>query len=228
MVRLILLLSAVLLFPLMIKSQGTILVEPLTFVLHGNPSQADIHFDVRVTNTSNEDININWAKRMRNEPSAWADYICDKTACWDTTFNSNPINKPNELAPGEFFNVQVHVMPFQKLGTGDYELNLVDVQGNILTTVTGTVIIDESTSVKENNYAKLSVFPNPTSDYFEVTETPGLRYVEVYNIVGNKVRTFDAVPQKQYYVGDLTDGIYLVRMTSSSSKVLKTIRLSKR
>ena len=132
------------------------------------------------------------------------------------------------MPPGDTFNIEVHLLPFQREGTGDYELNLLDEDGNTLATVTGTFIIDQTTAVKDVSNSRLTVFPNPTTDFFEVTEAPGLRYVEIFNIVGNKVRSFDAVPQKQYYVGDLSDGIYLVRLTTASKKVLKTIRLSKR
>ena len=227
MVRLILFLFAILLFPLMIKGQ-VIVVEPLTFTIHGNPNQLDIHKDVHVTNTSNETLDLFWSKRMRNEPAPWGDYICDKTTCWDTSYNANPMNKPNTIGPGESFDIQVHVMPFQREGTGDYELTISDKEGNVLATVTANVVIDQTTAVKDAANSRLTVFPNPTTDFFEVSEAPGLRYVEIFNIVGNKVRSYDAVPQKQYYVGDLSDGIYLVRLTTASKKVLKTIRLSKR
>lgn len=227
MVRLILFLFAILFFPLIIKGQ-VIVVEPLTFTLHGNPSQYDLKKKIHVTNISNETLNLYWSKRTRNEPSPWADYICDKTTCWDSSFLSNPANKPNVMPAGDTFNIEVHLLPFQREGTGDYELNLMDEDGNILATITGLFIIDQTTAVKDVSTSRLTVFPNPTTDFFEVSEAPGLRYVEIFNIVGNKVRSFDAVPQKQYYVGDLSDGIYLVRLTTASKKVLKTVRLSKR
>ena len=228
MVRLLLFLLAILVVPLVVKGQVSITVDPLTFVLTGNPSQPDIHYDVHVTNTSNETTNIFWSKRMRNQPVAWQSYICDKTACWDQSFNSCPLDKPNVLAPGETMAIQVHLQPFQTEGTGTYELNLLDNLGNVITTVNAVFTIDQSTAVKEAGESRLTIFPNPTAEFFEVSETPGLRYVEVFNIVGSKVKAFDAGPQKQYNVGDLSDGIYLVRLLSSSKKVLKTIRLSKR
>ena len=93
----------------------------------------------------------------------------------------------------------------------------------------GEVCILNSVATNDNNSSsKLSVYPNPTTDYFQVSELPGLKSIELFNIVGKKIRTFDAAPEKQYYVGDMVDGIYLVRMLSSTKKVLKTIRLSKR
>ena len=113
-------------------------------------------------------------------------------------------------------------------GSADYELNILDEVGNVLANVSGEIVINNTTAVKDANLTKLTVYPNPTTEYFKVTDIPGLKDIQLYNIIGNKVKTFEAAPQKQYYVGDLTDGIYLVRLESASGKVIKTIRLSKR
>lgn len=228
MVRLLLFFSVLLLVPFTLRGQVSITVDPLNFTLAGHPSQADIHYDVIITNITNETINLLWSKRMRNQPTNWESYICDKTACWDESFNSCPPDKPNTLAAGDTMSIQVHLNPFQTEGTGTYELNILDENGAVITTVNAVFTIGQSTAVKETNESKLTVFPNPTSEFFKVSDTPGLRYVELFNIVGNKIKSFDAAPQKQYSVGDLPDGIYLVRLMNSSKKVIKTIRLSKR
>jgi hypothetical protein len=181
-----------------------------------------------VTNTSNETASIFWSKRMLNQPDNWLSWICDKNLCYEPPINSCPSSKPNVLAANESMDLQVHLNPLLVEGTCDYEVTLLDVNGNELAVIPGACEISNTTAIKETNDLKLTVFPNPTTDFFAVTETPGLKYIEVFNIVGNKVKTFEAVPNRQYYVGDLADGIYLVRLANASKKVLKTIRLSKR
>ena len=228
MVRLLLFFCTLLLIPTLSQGQVSISVDPQTFVLTGHPTQTDIPYHIQVTNTSNETLNLHWSKRMTNNPVSWLSWVCDKTTCYDPSFNANPASKPNVLAPGEAMDLQIHMNPVLVEGSADYEIHLLDGSGNLLTTITGTFLINNTTAVKETNDLKLTVFPNPTADFFEVSETAGLRYVQIFNITGNKVRAFDAAPQKQYYVGDLADGIYLVRLISSSNKVLKTVRLSKR
>lgn len=227
MVRHVLFLFSILLSSIIIRAQVPV-VEPASFVITGNPSQTDISYHVHVTNTSNETIHLFWSKEMINQPSQWLSWICDENRCYFPTINSCPVDKPNILEPGESIDLQVHMNPAQVEGTGNYELTVIDNSGNLIETVEGTILISASTAVKDANDLKLTLFPNPTVDFFEVSETPGLRYIEVFNIIGNKVRSFDSAPQKQYYVGDLTDGIYLVRLVSASKKVLKTVRLSKR
>ena len=228
MVRLLLFFSAIFLFSLAGIGQVTVSVEPTSFVLTGNPLQPDIAYHIEVTNTSSVTASIYWSKNMTNHPASWTSWICDKSICYGPEFNANPVNKPNVLAPGESFDLQVHMNPDSIEGTADYVLNIIDDLGNILTVINGEFLINNTTGIKENSLSKLTVFPNPATEYFKVSEIPNLKHIELFNIVGNKVRSFDAVPQKQYYVGDLTDGIYLVRLLSTNGKIIKTIRLSKR
>jgi Secretion system C-terminal sorting domain len=228
MVRLLLFLTLILSIPLVSRGQVTVSVDPPTFVLTGNPTQTDVSYHVQVTNTSADTAKIFWSKRMNNNPVSWTSWICDKNLCYTPKVNSCPILKPNLLAPGESFELQIHMDPAQLEGSADYQATLLDDQGNSLFVITGEFLISNSTAVKETNEAKLSIFPNPATDFFKVSDIPGLNNIELFNIVGNKVRSFEAVPQKQYYVGDLTDGIYLVRLESAGGKVIKTIRLSKR
>lgn len=215
-----------LLLPVYAKAQITVTADPSPFVITGTPSQTDIAAHIQVTNTSATSINLFWSKRMTNNPANWQSWICDKNLCYTPDIHFTPPSKPNVLAPGEYFDLQVHMNPAQTEGTGTYDLNLIDDQGNTIMTIPGQLIISIASSTKDQGDSKLTVYPNPTQDYFQVSETPGLRYVEIFNIVGNKMKSFDAAPQRQYYVSDLADGMYLVRLVSSTGKVLKTIRLS--
>lgn len=228
MVRLLLFLTLILSIPLVSRGQVTVSVDPATFVLTGNPSQTDVSYHIQVTNTSAVSASIFWSKRMTNNPVPWTSWICDKNFCYLPTVHSCPSINPNLLGPGESFELQIHMNPLQVEGSADYQVTILDDVGNSLFVITGEFLISNSTAVKETNETKLSIFPNPATDFFKVNDIPGLSTIELFNIVGNKVRSFEAVPQKQYYVGDLTDGIYLVRLESAGGKVIKTIRLSKR
>lgn len=210
---------------------GQLTIHPSTFVLTGNPSENDVTIHIEVTNNQSFDAYVLWSRVVESAPASWLTWICDKNLCYLPTANACAPNKPNILAPGEKMDIQIHVNPAAVEGSTPYNITFMDYEDPtiILGNVTGEVIISNTVSTKNNpSQSNLSVYPNPTSDYFQVSETPGLRYIELFNIVGNKVRSFDAIPQKQYNVADLTDGIYLVRMLTSTGKIIKTIRLSKR
>lgn len=210
---------------------GQITISPSSFVLSGVPSNNDVNIHIDVTNTSQFDVSILWAREVASAPGEWLTWICDKNLCYLPTANACSPTKPNVLAPGEKMDFQIHVNPGNVEGSTPYEIIFTDYgDPNIeLGRVQGEVVIDNSVSTKNNpTQSNLTIFPNPTTDAFQVSEATGVKYIEVFNIVGNKVRSFDAVPNKQYTVGDLPDGMYLVRLMTSTGKIIKTIRLSKR
>jgi hypothetical protein len=226
MKRLVPFLFTLLLLPVMVK--GQISVDPSSFILTGNPSQTDITYHITVTNTTPQTANLFWSFRMTGNPATWLTWVCDRNLCYTPETTSCPANKPNILLPNESMDLQIHMNPRETEGTADYLISILNESGNILFTVDGDFLISQTSAVTRPSDTKLTVYPNPTPDYFQVSELPGLRYIELYNIIGNKMKSFDAVPQKQYYVGDLNEGIYLVRLVASNGKVLKTVRLSKR
>ena len=212
-------------------AQISISIDPGTYVLTGNPSNPDVNIHLSVVNNSPFEVGLLWSRTVESAPPGWLTWICDKNLCYLPTANASAPNKPNLLAPGEHMDFQIHVNPLSLEGSTPYDITLYDYTEPTvpLAHIEGEVIISNSVSVEENSAsAKLTVFPNPTSDFFQVSDIAGLKSIDIYNIVGSKVRSYDAAPQKQYYVGDMNDGIYLIRLVSSSKKVLKTIRLSKR
>jgi hypothetical protein len=212
-------------------SQASLTITPGTFVLTGNPANNDVSMHIEVKNNSNFDAFILWSRVVESAPVGWLTWICDKNLCYLYTADACSPSKPNILAPGEKMDFQIHVNPNAIEGSTPYDIVFTDYEDPtiILGQVEGQVNISNTVSTKNNpSQSNLSVYPNPTSDYFQVSDTPGLKYIELFNIVGNKVRSFDALPQKQYAVSDLTDGIYLVRLMTSTGKIIKTIRLSKR
>lgn len=211
-------------------AQNSVSVSPANFVLTGQPSESDVHVYINVTNTSANDIGVHWARTVSGAPANWLTWICDKNLCYIPQANQSSPTKPNMLAPGETMQLQVHVNPGNVIGSADYQIVLTDMEDAnlVLATIHGDVLIGSTSTNQPVSGSGLTVFPNPTTDYFQVSETPGLRYVEVFNIVGSRMRSFDALPLKQYFIGDFNDGVYLVRLVASSGKVIKTIRLSKR
>jgi hypothetical protein len=195
--------------------------------MSGKPTDANIPFHVHIINTSSQTVKLLWSQQLNNTPGRWKSYICDKNLCYDTAVISCPYNKPNVIAPGDTMNLELHLLPKGIEGTGEFHVNLVDQDSTPLGNIIGNVIIDlSSSSSQAEKEGKLSVFPNPADDYFRTSDFPGLKSVEVSTILGRKIKSFDAAPRKQYYVGDLSEGIYLVRMINSSGQTLKTIRLS--
>ncbi len=82
---------------------------------------------------------------------------------------------------------------------------------------------------QNKSLADLSVFPNPTSDYISVKDNnDAVGFIAVFNLIGKKVKEFDFVKGEQYYVADLTKGMYLVQILDRNKQTLTTQKLNKR
>ncbi|MEL6988436.1 MAG: T9SS type A sorting domain-containing protein [Bacteroidota bacterium] len=79
----------------------------------------------------------------------------------------------------------------------------------------------------EEIYNNIKVFPNPAQSYFSVSENNVVLQVEVYNLLGRKLKSFKMEAGMKYDVSDLNKGMYLVRLLDSKEKVVKTLRLQK-
>ena len=76
---------------------------------------------------------------------------------------------------------------------------------------------------------ELSVFPNPAIENIAVQDnSDAVGQVVVFNILGKKVKVFDATKGENYYVGDLMKGVYLVQLVGRNKQVVKTQKIEKR
>jgi hypothetical protein len=73
---------------------------------------------------------------------------------------------------------------------------------------------------------EIYLYPNPASNYFTLNTT--ISKVEIYSITGQLIKSFNANQSKenQYSIGDLNNGIYLVK-TWNENKESKTMKLLK-
>lgn len=75
---------------------------------------------------------------------------------------------------------------------------------------------------------KVSVYPNPTSDFFAISNATEVEQLTIFNLVGKEMRTFNVEEGVKYNVSDLPNGMYLIQMTDNQKKIINTQRLHKR
>lgn len=90
------------------------------------------------------------------------------------------------------------------------------------TGLTGTVFYDFSTlSVPEVALAQISIYPNPASDYINISTTNNIQYVEMFDILGKKVIHSESI--SKISVSHLQSGIYIVKVFTDKGKITKKI-----
>ncbi len=72
---------------------------------------------------------------------------------------------------------------------------------------------------------KLSIYPNPTSDFFAVKSDAGISKIVVYNWIGKQLESYAHYKDRLYNVEDFDKGIYIVRLFDKENKLIKVLRL---
>ena len=222
-------------------AQADLSIDPQTaeetFVLDfEEPSEYEAIIHGFMINNGDAPIDVRWVRVEGEMPEEWETQICDNTQCWVTVVGSNVdpdlnLNVPITLAPGESGTLDVHVSHNMVAGDGTLSVELYDNNNPDSVLVTGTYtfhIEDQSVSISEVEKTNLKVFPNPTTDYFELTNGAIIDEVIVHNVIGRVVKTFDAFPNRKYDITDLPNGMYLISLINYEEGILKTVRLSKR
>lgn len=74
----------------------------------------------------------------------------------------------------------------------------------------------------------IQVFPNPATEYFNVSSNQQVDRITVYNLLGREMKSFIFSDGDRYFIGDIPKGMYLVQMTGKDNRLISTQRLSKR
>jgi len=74
----------------------------------------------------------------------------------------------------------------------------------------------------------ISVFPNPVTENFSISENEAVEKIIVYNMLGRPLKRFSYLEGKKYKISDLSRGVYLVQMVNEKNKILSTKRITKR
>lgn len=83
--------------------------------------------------------------------------------------------------------------------------------------------MEQNLSTDDNNILenKISLFPNPSNNYFEIKSKETLSKVEIYSLQGQSIKSF--TPQSQYDISDLSSGVYFVKINANNKEITKRI-----
>lgn len=83
-------------------------------------------------------------------------------------------------------------------------------------------------TMQSTDTPNIKIYPNPATDYIELSENSKVTRIVVFNLVGREMKRFNAFNGQKYYVGDLDRGLYLVQLLDKENQTITTQRVSKR
>jgi len=195
-------------------------------------------------NNGSEDAVLRWEIFKIDGPADWQVQLCvdaNYGGCFAWDVNSNisddwGTDVPLIVTGGGGSSIwQFAVRPNLTPGCGTYEIRVTDTAdvNTVLATSTHTFRVNvdancEATSVSELDKKSLKVFPNPTTDYFTLTENDFVREIQIFNIVGKRMATTPFFNGQAINVSSYPIGLYLIKIMDKDGDIVKTTRLTKR
>ena len=182
-----------------------------------------------VTDLSGSSNDLYWVRNEIYLPDGWGSAICDYERCYFQTVGERSL----DLTGNQMSTFDLHLYN-NNVQTGDSAVIEIcvfeDGDTTTMQCATITFVCDASSTADEPVVEQqLVLSPNPATNYFQIENKDQVGRVEVYNIIGAKLKAFDTRETAVYQVDDLPSGIYLVRLyDKDDSSVLSTLRLKKR
>ncbi|MDX2068013.1 MAG: T9SS type A sorting domain-containing protein [Haliscomenobacter sp.] len=196
----------------------------------------DVQVPITITNTSKDTAKIIWRRMALTGPSKWGTRVCDNNNCYDEIVSSNldpklRLNEPFVIPPGKKADLIMYFLPYGTAGTGKIPvvLSFASKPDTVIATLNFEANIRSvTTSTRDIRLENVQLFPNPSTDYFQINRIDNVDRVVLYNVIGRKMREFNAQEGARYRVAGLPDGIYLAALVNDQKGVLRTLRVHKR
>lgn len=100
--------------------------------------------------------------------------------------------------------------------------NNVSIPTNIIRKITFTTASTLSTQEIGENKSKLTLYPNPTSDFLRIMSDKKEKLnVKIYSAAGRLVLTGTYQPNEDINISTLNEGFYLVQVNNATLKLIK-------
>lgn len=190
-----------------------------------------------VTNNGTEEALFFWEFETPDDiPEEWKFTICDQVLCYEEgveEMDCNDTSTTNAIPAGNtinYYKISLNHNGVAGTYTVDYRLRSTCgsmLPEDVLATRSITYTVAAVSSTKEITSSGLAVYPNPTTDMFQINEDEGVSSVSIYNIVGREVYMDNHTSGKAHDVANLNKGMYLVKMLDFSGDEIKVLRLIK-
>jgi hypothetical protein len=75
---------------------------------------------------------------------------------------------------------------------------------------------------------KVTVFPNPATDFIALANDEGVEEIIIYNMVGLPMKRFKTSKGSKYRIADLLPGMYLIQILDGNQNIVMTQRITKK
>jgi hypothetical protein len=148
--------------------------------------------------------------------------ICDNIACYLPSVSTRTF----PLAGNETISIIVHMLNPNSL-PAQAIVHLKFSNENVPTdTLTAVYLFDATVSANDPvGNASIKVFPNPTTDYFQLQGADEVTEVRMYSLDGRLVMQRNATPDQRYRLNNFTPAAFVVALVNAQGKIIQATEL---
>lgn len=178
-----------------------------------------------ISTTSTAPKMYKWVREELEISEGWTSAVCDRNNCYFPHVSEKEVL----MSASNGSNLDVHVYPAGNEGCATIRLTVTDVDDPSVTATNmyhfnpggdcmevGAVSTEDKEAI-----SKLKLFPNPVEVSFKVGgEYDQIHVVEVYNQLGQQIKSFPYAVGQSYDVADLAKGNYIVRLAREDASTI--------
>jgi hypothetical protein len=181
-----------------------------------------------IKNVSNGTISIKWERHIIDTTAGITTAVCDPVSCWFPGVSSKTFQL-NKDSIGQltvhFYNAASDPAPGQA-GSGIVHLKLTNVN-NAADTLTCVYTYSTLTGTNELPVANVKLFPNPTTDFFTLSNGEEVASIRVFTIDGRVVARFEHAADNTYSIANLPVGNYVVSFEDKNGQLFQALEIHK-
>lgn len=191
----------------------------------------DVEIEVFITNSGDEPTLAFWEfEPDEGFPDGWKFQVCDLNLCyfWGIARSSTSTSIQNVIEPNQTDTFKIKVaniiseeLPISGVGSGTLKLysdegfeNLY-AESSCMVSTTNTELIN------------VSIYPNPTTNRFQISNDQDVSKIMIYNIAGEQIWRSNHTQGMSHNMSSLRSGLFLVRLANDEGEEVKVIKMTK-
>ena len=192
-----------------------------------NQNQPDVEAHTTIQNLMNTPQTFRWERIVVNMTPGCASRVCDINVCYIASVSS----KLFTLGANSGGPLIMHFDNPDSIAGASAIIRLKVTNANLTTDTASVVFLytsDLSGTKDKLPVANVKLFPNPTSDYFQLENAEAVSRIRVFALDGRNVAEFAATPGQQYSLANLSTGTYLLALEDKAGQAFQALELVKK
>jgi hypothetical protein len=182
-----------------------------------------------IKNISSSTITMKWERHIISLTPNLETAFCDPVTCWFPVVDSSTFT----LQPDSFGQMTVHFYnkaydpPPGQAGSGIVHIKITNL-GDAADSLTAVYTFSTLSGTNDLPEANVKLFPNPTTDYFTLSNAEEVAYMKLYALDGRVVARFEHSPDNTYSIANQPVGNYVLSFEDKNGQLFQAVEIHKR